>query len=63
MDRPPSVHIVRDVAPNKLMLCISFRVPAAVAFSRESRDQSQEVAAVSGPRDEGGPSAAKKIKL
>ncbi len=30
------IHLVRDVAPNKRMFCISFRLPAAIAFHKHS---------------------------
>jgi hypothetical protein len=35
------IRLVRDVAPNKRMLCITFRVPERVAFPCGSREAKQ----------------------
>uniref|UniRef100_A0A383WCY4 tRNA (guanine(37)-N1)-methyltransferase n=1 Tax=Tetradesmus obliquus TaxID=3088 RepID=A0A383WCY4_TETOB len=71
LEEPPSIHTVRDVAPNKLMLCVTFRVPQAVAFAgrqlgeqQQQQQQQQQVveqpaAAAANGATEGSPAAKK----
>ena len=36
-----SVHLVRNVAPNKEMLCITFRIPAAILYKNQTVNQGE----------------------
>ena len=36
LEASSSVHLVRNVAPNKEMLCITFRIPAAVLYKNQT---------------------------
>lgn len=33
LDEAPQLHIVRDVAPKKVMVEVTFRVPPSIAFA------------------------------
>lgn len=35
LEEPAHIHCVRDVSPNKVQLCVSFRVPSSVGFWEE----------------------------
>lgn len=39
LDEPPHVFDVRLVAPNKRMLCVTFRLPASVAFAEAAASE------------------------
>jgi hypothetical protein len=71
LEEPPSIHTVRDVAPNKLMLCVTFRVPQAVAFAgrqlgeqqqqqQQQQQEAQQQSAAAADGAAGGSPAAKK---
>ena len=46
------MHMVRNVAPNKRMLCVSFRLPHGVAFSQQLKFIDQHVNGSVGTRDD-----------
>ena len=44
---PPSPLVVRDVAPAKLMLCLTFELPPQVAWADDTDTQTGDASALS----------------
>lgn len=42
LDPCSSVHLVRNVAPNKEMLCITFRIPAVILYKNQTLDLGEQ---------------------
>ena len=55
-DSELKIRLVRDVAPNKRMLCITFRVPESVAYLHREGEKAQQA-------DDDDRSRAKRAKL
>lgn len=39
---PCELHLVRNVAPNKEMLCITFRIPSAILYKNQTLDLGEQ---------------------
>ncbi|XP_059550243.1 tRNA (guanine(37)-N1)-methyltransferase isoform X2 [Myotis daubentonii] len=42
LDPRSSVHLVRNVAPNKEMLCLTFRIPAVILYKNQTLDLGEQ---------------------